>query len=315
MDDSQPTRYRSERYLATLKRQKANPLAYKPARDLLSALGRYGYLTKDQFIRLLYSPGSRTFVDSWLEILSEQGYVHDRNWLRIQSMGAAPRVWTFTDRGRKWLLQAGFADVPHIVNHRQPQQNTLDHLYTVNQTLIACELLAKRSGGAIEVLDLKSDELMHKYPMTLQIDGKRTDVVPDGLVVFGYGDHKSSYCIEVDRATEVITPWRAKIRNYITAIQGDPSIYTQTFGLRVPTILTVVSPKEGVRYKSAEGRLVDLLKWTELELEQLGMQAWARLFRFTAVPPEETDPRIFFGGSHWSTPFTPAKTPLWEGVL
>ncbi len=316
----QPTsrRYRSDDYQRTKARQQAAPLEFAPGRAILFALGRYGYLTAEQVRRLLYAPGSATFVTQWLKALKHAGLAHDDNWLRLNSTGKNPRVWTFTNKGRRELLERQATELPRAVHLRAPQPWILEHTIAVNETLVTCELLTRRTGGVFPLLGLRSDELLHKAPITVQQDGKRFDVVPDGWVAYGFqGAPYRTFCIEVDRGTEVSTKWRSKIRAYVAALSGDPSPYKQTFGYSSTTVMTVVRPKEGVRIEPAEKRIADLKKWTELELAALGKrsQSWARVFRFTLLAPEETDPRIFFGSHSWEMPFQTAKSPLWEDVL
>jgi Replication-relaxation len=311
-----PTRYRSDRYRRTKARQLANPLAFQPGREILAALGRYGYLTTDQVRRLLYSPGSGTFVSEWLKTLGLAGLTHDNNWLRLNPTGKNPRVWTFTEKGRRLAVKSGETELPGIHHQRVPQPWVLDHLIAVNEALVTCELLARKSDGVIELLGLRSDEMLHKMPITIELKGKRQDVVPDGWVAYGFeGKPYRSFCLELDRGTEVVTKWRAKIRAYVAALSGKPSAYTKLFGFEGATVMTVVRPKEGVRIETPEKRIHDLKTWTEAELTELNRRSWAPLFRFTTLAPEETDPMIFFGAPFWLTPFDDHKTPLWEGVL
>ena len=108
--------------------------------------------------------------------------------------------------------------------------------------------------------------------------------------------------------------WNRRIA-YVACASGSPTPYRQAFGFDAPNVLTVVQPKEGEQVKSADGRIRDLIKWTEDELIALGKRSWAPLFRFTTIAPETADPQIFFGAAVWETPFSRTKTPLWEGVL
>jgi hypothetical protein len=309
------SRYHPERYRQTQKRQLENPLLFRPGRDILSALGRYGYLTANQVRRLLYAPTSGTFVSQWLKTLKEAGLAHDDNWLRINPTGQNPRVWTFTERGRRLLTEKGETELPSIHHKRILQPWVLDHTIAVNESLVTCELLARRSNGTIELLELRSDEMLHKIPIAIELAGKRSDLAPDGWVAYGFGDGKRSFCLEVDRGTEAVGQWRTKIRAYILALSGKPSPYEKTLGFVGTTVMVVIRPKEQVWNMTAQKRLSDLLAWTELELTELNKKAWAPVFRFTTLAPEETESRSFFGSASWHTPFEGAQSPLWGVIL
>jgi hypothetical protein len=311
-----PNRYRPERYQATRARQAADPLAYASGRAILAALGRYGYLTVPQIVRLLYAPGSRTHANTWLKHLREAGLAHDENWLRVNRDGVNPRVWTFTEKGRKFLRDNDQTELPKIHHRRLPQPWVLDHLIAVNESLITCELLSVRTKGAIELLGLRSDELLHKLPIEIRLaEGKKANVIPDGWVAYGLGETRFSFCLEVDRATEDQEKWRGKIAGYLKALAGDPSPYQERFGLRSTRVLTIVRPKELRQVVSAEKRLADLKTWTELELTAQGKQDWASVFPMTMAAPEELDPRFFFGAKNWIEPFAVNKHRLIPGLL
>ncbi len=121
-----PNRYQAERYQAARKRQADKPLDFAPARDILAALGRYGYLTVPQILRLFYSPSSRTFVNTWLKTLRDNGYVHDDNRIFVNRDGVNPRVWTFTEKGRKYLKDNGETELPRCKRRgcEEPRRST-----------------------------------------------------------------------------------------------------------------------------------------------------------------------------------------------
>ncbi len=311
-----PNRYSTERYRAMRKRQADKPLDYAPARDLLACLGRYGYLTVPQFLRLLYSPSSRTHVNSWLKTLRDNGYVHDENRIVVNRDGVNPKVWTFTGKGRTYLQEADQTELPRIHHRRLPQSWVLDHTIAVNETLITCELLATTSQGVIELLALRSDEMLHQLPIEIRLDeGKKANVIPDGWVAYRIGDTALSFCIEVDRATEDRNRWRGKIAGYLKALAGDPSPYQKRFEMRSTRVLTIVRPKIQRDQIGPERRLAELKAWTEAELTAQGKQNWASVFPFTIAAPEELDPRIFFGSPVWTLPFSDRKEPVLPGVL
>jgi len=264
----------------------------------------------------LYAPTSRTHVASWLKTLKDNGYAHDDNLLFVNRDGVNPRVWTFTESGRQYLKENGQTELPRIHHRRRPQPFVLDHTIAVNESLITCELLSTRSDGVIELLGLRSDEMLHKMPIEIRLDeGKKANVIPDGWVQYGLGESRLSLCLEVDRATEDRDHWRGKIAGYIKALTGDPSPYQERFGTRGARVLTIVRPKDQRAVISPEKRLSDLKTWTELELTAQGKQNWAGIFPLTIAAPEELDPRIFFGSPLWIVPFGTGKEPVIPGVL
>lgn len=315
--DPQPIRssYRPAIWTGRRTRQLKNPLRHRPGRAILQAIGRYGYLSREQIVRLLYSPTSSTMVYEWLKVLRETGLIHDNNYLHISDEGSARRIHTFTGTGRTKLVEMGFADLPNNHHGRILRESTLDHTLAVNDALIACELLSRKVPG-IELLGLQTDEQTHRHQTKVPLlDGRQIELVPDGWAHLNVGEEAVAWCLEVDRGTETkARQWKAKIRGYIAFASGTPSPYERDYGVPYLQVLVVVNPKAFHEAPTAQHRLNILKRWTEEELAELKKPRWAEMIRFTALPPDTTDPRQFFGAPVWEVPFQHQKVPILEGI-
>ena len=296
--------------------RRRDPLGTKPGHDVLLALGRYHYLTCFQLNRLLYANRSPTFVYEALSALRAAGYVADANWIALRATGAPRKLWSLSRGGGAALAREGVPDLPILHQNARRSGHALEHLHDLNDVLITCELLARRGAG-VELLGFAHDEALRRRPTAVTLpDGTATAVVPDGWVAYGFagGDQVACFAVELDRGFEGREQWGAKVRALVAFASGAPSPYERAFGRPNLTVLVVVRPKPGSRLKPPDGRLAELVAWTEAELGAQGRRAWGAFFRFTAQRAEETDPHAFFAAPVWATPFATGRAPLLEGL-
>jgi DNA-binding PadR family transcriptional regulator len=327
--DPQPTvskTYHPTIWTGRRKRQLEDPLWHKPGRAIFMAIGRYGYLSHRQILRLLFAETSGSMVYEWLKVLRAKGLIHSRNYLHTSFDGPAMRVHTFTQAGRTQLVDLGLTDLPKNHHGRILRESTLDHTLAVNDALIAGELLSRKVPG-IELLGLKTDEQTHMRQTKVPLpDGRQIELVPDGWEHLAIGADQVAWCLEVDRATETdARKWKNKIRGYISFASGNPSPYERAFfgderpfsegeERRPIRVLVMVNPKNFHEAPTPQHRLNILKAWTEQELADLGKRNWASLFAFTPLSPVDTDPREFFGSPVWEAPFQQEKVPIVEGI-
>ncbi len=260
---------------------------------ILGALGRYPYLTARQCCRLLYAPGSFTYVQAALKGLGDGEYVQRLFLPRPTPHGRAPAVYTLGRRGRTHLASVG---VEVAVRLRPAEEMGwsylhLSHTLAVGDVLIACELVC-RALPQVRIARLLHERALKHLPIVVAGVSGKTAVVPDGWVdlrVTG-GEGVDRYCVafEVDRGTMEQRAWRRKVAALVAATHGP---YQAAFGTDLLTIAVVATP--------GAGRMAELRHWTGAELVALGEAGQADLFRFTALPVAETDPVTLLCGPSW----------------
>jgi hypothetical protein len=281
---------------------------------VLRAVGRYHYLTADQFLRLLYSRGSRTFVSEILARLTKAGYLH-RGFVAQTDPGSdvpvSRGIWSATAKGRAFLGELG---VPLLPNKHGDGRTPLyyDHIVPVNDALIACELFARHEAG-VDLAQMVHEREIKRGPdrVELILSGKRvsTPVAADGWVDFRVNGYQHCIWWEVDRDTEHVRGWLAKIAGILEYYASGR--YEEKFGTDSLTVAVVSVPRTG---RSAAKRMWDLMGWTEQQLEHAGKTDWADVFRFTPINPAGVEPAEFFLGGRWIKPFDRTPASVLEGM-
>jgi hypothetical protein len=284
----------------------------RPKHQLLVAIGRYAYLTAEQLRRLLYGK-SINFVRGHLTQLFHSGYL-ERTALHHGGFGgSALPVYTLTAKGDTYLRSAG---IPPRGRSRPSEranrsQFTLPHTLQANDLVILCHLLCKLdSRFSVSTFEPESDLRKHPVKFEVHVDTGLLEsfrVIPDAWVHLWQGEEGYPIIFELDRSTENIKDFRAKIRALIYYISTDrpdgTSPYERQFGIAEGTIAFVsghADPK----------RVSQMLAWTEAELSHLGADALAENFRFAAFVPASADPFQVFVDPIWQAPFNPQPQPL-----
>jgi hypothetical protein len=127
----------------------------------------------------------------------------------------------------------------------------------------------------------------------------------DGWELFHMrGVEEQAIWLELDRGTEKIQVWKAKIEALINYIHGN---YEKDFGTPTITIAVVVPfeiPNAGYRIKQ-------LQSWTEQKLGAMNMKYEADVFRFIALP-ETIQAETLYLTPCWERPFSEGKHRLLE---
>jgi hypothetical protein len=278
---------------------------------VLRAIGRYHYATVEQLTRTLFSKSSRTYASEILARLTKHSYLY-------KNLDGPRGIWSLTGKGRSFLEGLGVSLLPRVRHNPIRTGRFWDHILSVNDALITCELYGRHTDG-VELAGMLHERTFHRGPerVELILAGKRisTPVAADGWVDLRIGGYQSCLWLEVDRDTEHIHDWIAKISSIIEYYGSGR--YEERFGTDSLTVLGIAVPKTG---KSAQRRMQELLGWTESTLKELGKAQWADVFRFTAVDParvwvspkdeEDLTPTDYFHSAHWLTPFDSRPRPL-----
>ena len=270
---------------------------------ILQSLLRYRYLSAQQICRLLYSfPGSLTYAQTTLKRLTDSGYVQRLFVPRFGRYGSSPCAYRLARKGINHLRDQGL-ETP--VRYRPSDGRTLSYLFLrhsldVASVLMLGELLARQCPPLVlETLlhdeDFKRDPIRVKDPAR----GEQLTVVPDGYWDFRInGSQQVCVALELDRGSEASQAWRRKIRGWVAAAQGPYQERLQTSSL---TVVVVATP--------GEKRVLELKRWTEAELDELG-RGHADLFRFGCLLEDALPAERFFFASRFYRPFDDPRYPL-----
>lgn len=283
-----------------------------PDEKVLRAVGRYHYLTVEQVTRAYpLSKSSRPFAAAILARLTREKIIY-------KNLDGPRGIWSLTGKGRTMLDELGVSLLPRVKHSQQRSGRFWDHILSVNDALITCELYARESRG-VELAGMLHERNFHRGPERIELilAGKRisTPVAADGWVDLRLGGYQSCLWLEVDRDTEHVRDWMAKTAAIIE--YHSSGRYQERFGTDTLMVLVIAVPKTG---KSASRRMEELLHWTEQTLEHLGKERWAEIFRFTAMDPanvwrdrkapEDLTPAAWFHGAFWRKPFDHTPRPL-----
>lgn len=278
----------------------------KPSDEqVLKWLQRLHYLSARQLCRLGYSSGSLTYVQTKLKRLTEAGYCQ-RIWLPKRAQyGSAPSVYTLARRGLNHLRALGL-DINnrfHPAEKRTLSYLFLDHTLELNDVLISLDLLCQaipsyRLAGFMHERELKRQPIK-----VVTKDGREAAVIPDAWLDLRLHDqYQVCLAIELDRGTEEQKRWRQKVANLL-AYAGGP--YQEAFGTRSLTFTVITT--------AGEKRLMDLVRWTEAELESQGERAQGDLFLFTNLNESTAETFDVFLARCWLQPFQRQAVALLEG--
>lgn len=286
----------------------ATPATPRPADDaILRVAFRYYYVSSRQVCRLLYSPGSLTYVQAKLKHLAAVGLLQ-RLWLpRPAAHGSAPSVFTLARKGLNYLASAGM-DIDRR-RYRPSEQREhsylfLSHTLAVNDVLISAELLGWAQPDYEIARLLHERDLKRRPVQILEPDGDSIVVVPDGwLDIRVRGAYQVCLALELDRGTEEQRVWRRKVRGLVAYANGP---YQEAFGTQSLTVMVVAT--------SGDRRLLQLIRWTEQELVAINEKAQGDLFVFTSASTEGSDMADLFFSPRWHQPFGERPIALLDAV-
>lgn len=261
---------------------------------ILEAISRYNILSAQQVCRLLYKPGSLTYVQTKLKHFTDLNLCQRFFLPRTTRAGSAPSLYTLARKGLNYLRSQG-TDVDHRYRPSEKREHGylfLSHTLAINDVLIASELLGQRVSG-ITVESMLNESDLKKSPTYIQEGDAKVPVIPDGWVDFRIGGNRQMcLAIELDRGSEEQRRWRRKVRSLLAWANGP---YQERFGTPSLTVTVIATP--------GQKRQLDLLRWTESELVALGQERYADMFRFTSILADAVEPEEFFFSPCWYRPF------------
>ncbi len=268
--------------------------------DYLQAIKQHRGLTVEQMTRLLYKPGSLTYVRVNAKELAQEKYLSRIHFPTV-STGASPFVYSLGIRGLRYLAECD-SDIEGYRPLKSENYFILKHLLSVNDFAIAARLLPRLTHDVELVSWLHDWQLQHE-PVSATINNTDVSSVPDLWLDFTVraGSQKKPFAmpiwVEIDRGTE----WGKRFKDKLTALVllVTEKAHEKRFGVQNITV-AFATPRSIKRR--------DLMRQhIKTVLEELGKLRFAELFLFASLP-QELDPREIFLSPMW---YMPAKdTPL-----
>ncbi len=257
---------------------------------LLLSVHKFHYLTLSQLIRYLgyseHSKGSANWLGGFLKTLVQDNYLATQNLPRVSSYGRNPLIYSLSTKGVNHIEALGFTVETKLTPAEQTRSHLfLEHTLRLNDVLIAACLLEKQIDG-VTLAELRHERVLKHHPTKVKVDGKMVAVIPDAWLDFrlcppySSASEQVAICLELDRATEDVWPFRAKIRNYVAFASG---AYQEAFGTSALTIAWIAT-------EGGDRRVQQMKTWTREELTKRNALAFADLFLFTALDAGAVNP-------------------------
>lgn len=269
----------------------------KPEDAILRSLAIFPYVIGRQVTTLLYSDGSHRSVLEIIKKLFDAGYVERKPLPSQIRSGSVPYVYWLSATGRHYLESLGydFSTWRYPSEMRLAHSSHLWHCLAVNDFLIA-GINTANSNPDVQLIETQHDLLMKYLNMPVK---------PDGWQLFHLKEiEEAAVWLELDRGTEKIKVWKAKIESLLRYIHGN---YERDF--HTPTITVAVVVPFSV--PNREHRLQELRSWTEQQLTTLHQEHEYDIFRFITLP-EDIQAETVYLTPCWERPFSKGKHRLLE---
>jgi Replication-relaxation len=274
---------------------------------LLQAIYRFHLLKPEQLTRRYYSQGSLTFVKARLKLLTDHGYLEANQ--QPTTRGRSPFFYTLASKGIKYLKEAGF----EVNRYYRPSRKVeylpfLLHTFTVNDVLIAAELLAE-GHSQLALAEAQHELVLKQDPCKVPVERERSagdgnrlakyiSIVPDGWLDFRYvrgtGTQERRMCIwlEVDRGTVGMKAFKEKASAILTFYKS--GAYQRRFGTN--SLRVAFATTDGMT------RVMQMRTWLcDVLAKQREKPGAAERFVCTALP-NDIDPHTLFLTPVWHIP-------------
>ena len=243
--------------LPHLRRRSPPPMRLTPRDvELIIAVHAHRVLRRDQTQRLLFP--SKNTANERLKRLHQHGYLARRRLPVEYGLGSSQALYLLARRGAQLVaerLGVDVADVGWARAHSRVSTPFLEHTLAINDVRIAVTLAAARRGYDLERW-IPEDELRRTPDRVTIADDRHqpTSVafVPDGYFVLNLGRQRTSFFLEVDRATMPNARWARKVRAYLAYVRS--GAYARRYRTNCLRVLTVTT---------SDARLRNLLRTTE----------------------------------------------------
>ena len=282
-----------------------------PMDKIILALAVFGYLTADQVTRLLYAPGSLTYVKDKLKSLVDTNYA-----LSLGGRGVnLPLIYTLSGKGRTY---AAFLGQPTGKRYRPSEEREkadnvqfIRHSLAINDVLIGARLLPQSVPSVVLNRMFTERELKRKIYVEIpevtqenRIRHRKICIEPDASVDFTIEEtwHDQTWQdfvhIEVYRNLPPLE-WRfkQKVQGYVSYAQtGLHEELFQTTALSIAVFAATAQQKAVLK------------RWTEEALRETPQEG--QRFFFTSIDTATATPAEMFLTPVWEQAFSSTPRPL-----
>jgi len=286
--------------------------------DILHIVHEFHFITCDLLIKLKYSKGTKTTVQTKLKCLYENKYLDRRALPSVR--GTKEFIYALSTKSINILKAMGFEGFSRFRpdEFRQFAFPHLDHALSLNSLLIEARLLTRDIpsiylASMIHDLDLKKTPVRVTVERRLPHGGKREEkisIVPDAWLDFRMvvpdrpKPRRRCISLELDRGTQTNSgEFKKKLLAYYAYALSEE--YKAVFATNLCLVAYATT--------SGDRRRDQMLAWCEQELTQQHLQHEANLYRFAALPRKEYHPQELFCSPIWYIPFESQPTSLlWQ---
>jgi hypothetical protein len=280
-------------------------LALKPTEmRCLELLALHGYATTEQMRRGLgFCDGCGSYARELAAALTRLGFIDRLARDRPGPRGSLAGAYTLTTAGRRTLIRQGvdLGGRYRPVDDRQRSHVFMSHTLVCVDVAISASLLHEQADGIV-LRRLWHERELRRRPSYVDVEGRRSAVIPDLLLDMDAAGDQVMVSCEVDLSSERGPAWKRKIARLVAWAAGP---YRAAFATDSLTI-AVIAPGD-------EKRTRTLCHQTEAALDAIGARSYGSLFLFTAQDPATTPPRTFWLAPGSLQPFNNQALPLIEG--
>jgi Replication-relaxation len=263
-------------------------------------------MTAEQIRRGLgLSSGSASYARELVSTLSRFGLIGRLDRDRPTAHGSMAGVYTPSSAGRRWLARRGIL----TPGRYRPAEVQGRSRFFLSHALVCVDVAISADAVCGETPDLELQRLWHeralrRRPSYVEVEGRRSAVIPDLLLDMDAAGDQVMVSCEVDLSSERGSAWKRKIARLVAWAAGP---YRAAFATDSLTI-AVIAPGD-------EKRTRTLWHQTEVALDAIGARSYGSLFLFTAQDPATAPPRTFWLAPGCLQPFNNQTLPLIEGWL
>jgi hypothetical protein len=273
--------------------------------EILRAVYTYRYMTAKDMAYLLFSPQVLNYVRHRLARLAGGKDFATHTYLcRFQmpkvGVGRPEQIFTLGAKGRDFVERE--AGLPVDWYFRPSKLKHLGFSHLVHALLLTRVVVAASSWSRQQ-----SQYTLTRARLSYSLARNHTlSVIPDAWLVFeNQQGKKYQILIECDRGME----FQAKFKQHVKARLSflDSGAYTEVFGLRSVMVAYLTT---GQRAEYRESRREAMMRWTQEVLQELKIEDWAGIFRFTSVVFDEVYNQGVFEKAIWYRPDAAQPEPM-----